>query len=342
MTHHVNRDDIVHEALERWPTPEHSSEFWSELSEHLAAQSQTTPRAQVKLAAESPGARVDAAPADIPTITELRPMPTTPTRRHPRWLPAAAAVAVVAATAGLVGVMSNRSSTGDQGVQIAGQPAPLGTGADARDSSRAQHAALEWLDLMAEGDLRSAWEMLGPTARDAWVTFDAFEDARTGFSEGIALWATAERREVGTISIDTAGDEALHVTTISGVRHPEGMTEDSAVTILVREDAAGRHTIEPFFPAGSAGLRFNAPVPAAEPPLMDRDAPVVVALPAENADLRLILDRDASLVTPEQDGSGLTTFVPSGGWTPGRHTVTAVLVSGTGAPMAAVVVFEVQ
>ena len=338
MTQHRHRDDLVYETLERLATPEHHGEFWSELGEQLATQTQTTPR-QGRTIAESSHAGVAAAPSDVPANTELRRVPATTTQRHPRRLLAAAAVALVAATAGLIGATSNSP---DQGVQVTGQPEPLGPGADTRDASRAPRAALEWLDLMAEGDLRTAWEMLGLTARSAWVTFDAFDGARTGFSEGIALWATAERREVGTISIDTAGDEVLHVTTITGVRHPAGMIEDSAVTILVREDAAGRHTIEPFFPAGSAGLRFNAPVPAAKPPLMDRDAPIVVAVPAENTDLRLIIDRDASLVTPEQDGSGFATLVPSGGWTPGRHTVTAVIVGGTGAPMAAAVVFEVQ
>ena len=63
---------------------------------------------------------------------------------------------------------------------------------------------------------------------------------------------------------------------------------------------------------------------------------------AKRVTQQLVIDRDGAVVEPTQHRPGQVQYAPQQGWSPGRHVVTAVLVSGTGAPMATAVVFQVS
>jgi hypothetical protein len=47
------------------------------------------------------------------------------------------------------------------------------------------------------------------------------------------------------------------------------------------------------------------------------------------------------VVAATPDGSGQASYVPAGGWSSGRHVVTAVLVGPSGQAITAAVVFDV-
>jgi len=338
MTQRADHDDVVRAALDRVPTPEHEFGFWHELDRRLDHLPPSPIGLQSPLGTQdhmAPGREITTAPA---TLAILEARPAKGRARPPRWLLVAAAVVIVASVAGAIGAIGG-SDKGD--VHVGTQPpSPTSTSVPPATAT-AQDAALAWLDKMAAGDLRSAWDALGPTAKDAWPSFDAFAAARSSFSEGIASWATADGRQAGTVAVGPAGQPAFYVTTITGVRHAEGTTEDGAIAIIVRDEGAGRHTIEPFSPAGSAGLQLTAPASAAHAPSVDRSAPVTATAPTDTARLQFVLDRDTAVVEPTQNRAGQAQYAPPQGWSPGRHVVTAVLVSGTGAPMATAVVFQV-
>jgi hypothetical protein len=205
-------------------------------------------------------------------------------------------------------------------------------------AAAAQAATLDWIDLLAAGDMAGAWELLGPAAQAGWGSYEAFEEARTAFAEGFATWASAEGRQVGVATVARTDQGALHVVTLTGVRAPEGNREDGAVALPVREDTNGRYLVEPPSPAGALTVEFTSPVPAAMPPVVDAEEAVVVATAGPSSGLYLVVDGE--VVTPVLGSGGTASYVPPGGWIPGRHAVAAVVDSGAG-PAATAIVFDV-
>lgn len=336
-------------AFRRLPTPDHRPDFWDELEHRLETEPREGPSEEQP--AVPPPPRPADPEGDGDEVIEL-PATAPVRRRPPRWLAAAALLVVVAVAATVVGIVTGDD---DQRIDVAdppttsapaatSEPAPASTsivvepGADAQG---AQDAALEWIDLLAAGDMAAAWERLGPTAQAGWGSYDEFEGARTDFAEGLGLWSTAERREVGAVTVIEFPDGgALHVVTLTGVRRPEGMEEDSAFALAVREEPDGTYLVEPPSPAGSEPVAFTTPVPDTVPAQIAADDPVVVSS-EPGADLAVVIDRDGDVVPLDVDAAGQATYRPSDGWSAGRHVVTAVQVGDDGSPSAAAIALQV-
>jgi hypothetical protein len=241
------------------------------------------------------GARVGTTPA-----TDVLPAPTpTPT--------------------GPVTTMANGPTTATAGTTPA-------TVADRRDEARV--TALAWIDHLAAGETRAAWDLLGPATRRDWGSYDRFADARTGFAEGLGSWASAPDRTVSTTTVSTDVGK-VHVVTFSGVRQAEGMTELATEAIVVIDDRPGRQLVERRV--------LTAGAPTATAPEQRYDPVRVTGLPPETGVVMIVDDDGLFSITRDGDTA---VHRPASGWSPGRHTVTAVVIKGPDVPMALPVVFD--
>jgi hypothetical protein len=335
------RDRVVARALGRLPAPEHGPDFWAGVDARLAAANEPP----------QPAAR-DAAVADgdAPVI-ELRAAErserSTRERSARRWTrvaPLAVAAAIVAVVAG---VLATRDSSDDARSRVVlaapsettlplpntNSPAPA-NGAD----EVAERAAITFIDALSNGDLRTAWDMLGPASRDTWQSFDAFSGARSGFSEGLGTWASASNRTVSTtrVWVDDKTGASLHVVTFMGERRPEGMLTTEPYAMVVRVKSAGGVDVEPFTPHDTVGLRLLKPVEVS-PVSSTEDSPVVLETPTGTKSLALVVDAD--LVSTWSRPSTRVAYSPARGWPRGNHLVTAFAVYADGTPAAMAVSF---
>lgn len=258
-------------ACSQIPTPEHRSSFWADLKQRLVREGLAhSPVDDVSRSlgptSLGPTAAVDGVgEVDSQTVVELRPGRGDQGPSRWRLLVSAAAVVIVALAVGTrvvadrddgIGVTFQRGSdtstpiTADTITPDASTPTTT-----VADTAAAERAALEWLDLLAAGDLQAAWERLAPSGRDAWSSLEAFAASRTAFAEGMALWTRAEGRRVGTAKLETMAGESIYVVTITGTRYPEGKKEDSALAILVRTGAADGFLVDPFSPTSAGRVR---------------------------------------------------------------------------------------
>jgi hypothetical protein len=145
---------------------------------------------------------------------------------------------------------------------------------------------------------------------------------------------------VDVATVTRTDEGALHVVTLTGVRYPEGNREDGALAFAVREDADGNYLVEPPSPAGAVTVQFTVPTPSARPRTIGAGEAAVVATSGPVTALYLFVDGESEPVTPALGSDGTASHVPPGGWSPGRHVVTA-LVDGDAGPAATAVVFEV-
>jgi hypothetical protein len=354
------RDRVVARALRRLATPEHGPEFWAELDARLAGVNEPT-RATV------PDAVVTA--VDDAPVIELRPAEgreRSTRRKTLRWTrigPVAAAAAIIAVFAGVLGTRDGGDDTNRRIVLAAppettvapaapdssaatSQPAPQGSaGVDTNDV--AQRAAVGFIDALSTGDMKTAWDMLGPASRDTWQSYNAFNAARSGFSEGLGTWASATNRTVSTTTVlvdDKTGD-SLHVVTFTGERRPEGMPTSDPYAMVVRVKAAGGVEAEPFTPHDTIGLRFVSPPKGDTPARVAANATISVELPAGYRSIAFVVDGDAVSEGlgrgDAQNGSRASYSAPSGGWAKGRQVVSAFAIYGDGTPAATAVMFEV-
>lgn len=333
MTDHARRP-ASSEPLRHLPTPEHGPTFWADLDARLSQQDDAT----VALAPNPPPPPIPTAPpltvpAEVSEAPLLRDGGDRRSARFPR-----SALLVAAAIVALVGVTIVRTAVHDRAEHHVMVTNPSPTTGVSSPAAEAKAEAVAWLDALSHGDMRIAWDHLGPAARGSWSTYDQFAAGRTEFSEGLATWANADDLNVGAVALDSTSGPATFVVTLTGTRHVEGMDETGGIPMLVQQTATGGYTVEPFFPAGSTGaqLEIQGVGNAAQ---ISPDTPVTLTAPPGGR-LILVLDRDQATVTPSRTAMGAASYRPPGGWTPGRHTVTAV-ITGTPAPLADVIVFDV-
>jgi hypothetical protein len=319
MTEPRNDQDAARAALDRLPTPEHRAGFWDDLDRRLNDERRVvvaSPRAGDVL--------------DLRSLAEHDGIAPRKARRR-MLLPAAAVVLLVGAIAAtLLATREDRHATVT--LHPPSTSTTVATTTTPATPAEASATVLQWLERLAAGDMRGAWDLLGPTAREGWGSYDAFAAARSGFAEGMATWLTAANRKIGTATVTSDAAGAFYVVTITGTRQVEGNVEDGVVSIVVREDPAGRLSLEPFSPQ-SAGLTITPP---ASP-----SSTLTIQPPTADGELFVVLDRDGAAEPVRIDDAGSATFRPPGGWTPGRHVATAVMVTSSGTPMSAAVVFDI-
>lgn len=276
--------------LHHLQTPDHRPGFWADVEAGLRAEAQ--------------GARPAA-------------RPPRPVRRAFTLTAAAILLAVVVATAGL------RDHEVTTPIDTADRPVPSAV----QDEGPAR-AATAWIRALADGDMRLAWDELGPASKEAWASFEAFAGAEGSF--GLAQWA-GEGVDVTVTRVRAAPRDPMYVVTFA--------RGSEAYAVAVRGLPSG-YAVEPFTPHDTIGLQFVAPGVHAP------QDPVVVAVPDEQTEASLVVDGAADPVTPAPTGrrnpQGIElAYLPAGGWPPGRHVVTAFALYEDGTPAATAVVFDV-
>lgn len=316
--------------LGRMMTPAHRDGFWEDVD--TALRNEAGRMSPVTVAPATGAGRAPTPPA--------APRPPRPARRA---FTLSAAAVLLAAVVGALGL-----ENGERGGQIgtaAGTGPPTST-QEGTGPAGARTAAVEWIDALAAGDMRRAWEGLGPASKEAWASYEAFEGARGSFAEGLARWASVDGLEITAATVRTGPRGPLHVVTFSGERRLLGTPVDRAYAVVVREPVPGEYEVEPFTPQGTIGLQFVAPVPGDQPAPWSPDEPVVIAVPAAQTDVALVVDGSPSPVPPvatgrqSEEGVELA-YRPEAGWSPGRHVVTAFALYGEGTPAATAAVLEV-
>lgn len=323
-----DRRGAARPPLGRMMTPAHRDGFWADVDAGLRAEARRM--SPITVAATAGEADVAPAPARA----------GRPARRAFTLSAAAILLAVVVATLGL----ENDDRTGQIGAATGTDP-PAPT-QDDNGPAGARAAAVDWIAALAAGDMRGAWEDLGPASKEAWASYEAFEAARASFTEGLAQWASAERLEVTATTVRTGPGSPVHVVTFSGRRHLLGTPVDGGYAVVVREPAPGTYELEPFTPQGTIGLQFVRPAPGDQPSPWSPGEPVVIAVPDAEAEAVLVVDRAPDPVQPVATGrptpEGVElSYRPEAGWSPGRHVVTAFAVYGDGTPAATAAVLQV-
>lgn len=320
-------------SLGRMMTPAHRDGFWEDVDAALRDEAE---RMSPITVAPATGAGRTRTPPAAPRP----PRPPRPARRAFTLSAAAVLLAAVVAALGL--------ENGEPGGQLgtaAGTDPPIAA-QEATGPAGARAAAVAWIDALAAGDMRRAWEELGPASKEAWASYEAFEGARGSFTEGLARWASVDGIERTVATVRTGPRGPLHVVTFSGERRLLDTPVDGAYAVVVREPAAGDYELEPFTPQGTIGLQFVAPVPGDQPAPWSPNEPVVIAVPAAETDVALVIDGSPNPVPPiapgreSQEGVELA-YRPQAGWSPGRHVVTAFALYGDGTPAATAAVLQV-
>jgi hypothetical protein len=278
-------------TIDHLQTPQHRAGFWEDVDAGLQAEARQM------------------APARRPRRA----------RRAFTLSAAAVLLAVVVAAAGLGG------SDGGTSIGVADPPIQD----DGPTGARA--AAIRWVGALATGDMRHAWDALGPASQEAWASFEAFEDARDSFAGGLAQWAGAGV-DVTVTQVRAAPRTPMYVVTFTRL--------DTADAVVVRETTSG-YALEPFTPHDTIGLQFVGTGPQSP------DEAVVVSVPDERTEVALVIDGAQDSVVPTATGGssphGIELgYIPAGGWAPGRHIVTAFALYADGTPAATAVTFHVS
>jgi hypothetical protein len=317
-----SHDPTVRRALNRIATPDHDPTFWTELERHLDERPDPLPGTRRRSLADRLGGRL------LPA--------------HPRSASLVAAAFAIILVVVAVTLTVRQDDTVDVGtVDIPSDtygPSATTEAAASGAKKRAQAMALDWIERLASGDLAGAWELLGPAARAGWRGFEDFSAARTSFAEGFALWASAENRQVGTVELATNTDRPTYVVTITGTRTIEGTNEDGAASLVVVDGDDGGLVVEPFAPT-SAGITFTHNSSDDRSPTIGSNEPLEVTAPVAGQ-LWLAIDRDDEVAEVALDADRTASYVPSDGWTRGRHVLTAVVMS-EGVPITATTLFDV-
>ena len=155
----------------------------------------------------------------------------------------------------------------------------------------------------------------------------------------MALWASAEDRQVGTATLGPSGGESLYMMTITRTRRRGARTRIGALVAVVREELDGRLPVEPSSPI-SAGLPSMSSTPGPQPSAVGAEPVALESAGGERA--AVLRDRPG-----RRDGRSHPGRVRAGELRAGRplverrHVVTAVLVGPSRQAITAAVVFDV-
>ena len=131
--------------------------------------------------------------------------------------------------------------------------------------------AQEWVDSLASGDLRAAWELLSPISRHHYGSFRYFEDEAKAWADGVGAWSNAPSTDWYETHITSTGDGTLYAVTVAGaVSVDQQGTTTWIVRALEGEDPKietithGAAFIEPKVPDGDPTSQDRAGVMAPE------------------------------------------------------------------------------
>lgn len=252
-----DRDPIVARALRRLEVPEHAPDFWDRLERRLA----TDPDATAEADAGGDG-RVDGDEASL--VVALHPRPRPGPSHRGRFLAVAAALLVMMAAAALV--LSNRNHRVDVGP--AGPASTLNSEVppDAPSSpSESATVVLEFLDALANGDIRGAAARIGPSS-------ETYLEAIAGSTERFLqqageddgpwtgpIWAITSDRTTTTVELRPGEAVVVVSGTFSAM---EGVAERRHGAFPVRYmESAGAWVVEPwaFDPTTGGRIELRSP-----------------------------------------------------------------------------------
>lgn len=217
-------------------------------------------------------------------------------------------------------------------------PAPAGSDPRAEE---AEEVVLAWVAAADQGDVRAAWELLGPESRQMQDQAGLERLMKSALREGWGAWAYAEDLAVTVVPLAEVDGEQLWVVELSGVVPQEGPPAPARVAIVARtplDGGSGQATVEPFIPGAAAGV-VAVPLPG-EP----FGGSIPLGIEAGNLGYVVMVDgqvqsEPALEIAP---GGAVTAWRPVVPLPAGSHTVTVAYVARSGAPVMNWATFEID
>jgi hypothetical protein len=364
----VPPDQFVRTALQLLPIPEHGADFWSDVDAVLATEPVPAPRPLKRdtrrtLVADPATAAGTAAPG---RVLELVPDHSTalvpPALRRTSNLvlsAVAVAAAVMVVVAGTT-LVRQRSGDSPDAAEVAGStddteaPSASTTALAALSGSDAEvptEAVLAWVAALADGDMTTAWDALGPASQAHFGTKSAFAAEESAMAEGYGVWSATTPDDVLVTPVAVGGDGKVVVVTLVGTVAQEGTEQRRADAFPVRI-VDGEARVEPFAFAGELEIVVPEPVPAGgSRPLVRADDELIVVVPRGVEAPMLRLDDGDALVCGDAEGTELTelddapgqrcSYQPEGGIAAGKRVLTVAFLAPDGSGVAAeAVLFE--
>ncbi len=284
--------------------------FWVELEERLGSE-------------PAPAVELHRAPGARSTGRELA------ARRRRVVIGVAAAVAVVAAVAGSLALRDDdreRGKTVPATTPDGPQPSTAQTTevTYANAEGQALEAADLWIQRVADGDIDGGWDLLGRQSREQLGNADGFALVISEAATRYAPFAdTPDRREL-VVQLPT---QPIFLVVLTVESEADAA---SPIALLVRIEAEGPTTVEPFVPGPALDL-IGVPTLGGTPLLPG--AAVPLDLDAEAGAVVVVVDgTPAPEAWLERDASGAVTGVrPQPGLEVGVHSIAVaeVLPGGT-------------
>lgn len=148
-----------------------------------------------------------------------------------------------------------------------------------------------WVRALNEGKIEVAWGLMAPTSQLAIGSPANFENMGSELAEGWGSWATVEDPGY-SLEEDEAGRTLLIV---SGVVHPEGMTEQKEVGVPVVE-SDGVLLVSPFEEFGNVAVGLEQEAAGIKPPAVPADSGEGRRIVYSNSDQRVwLVDADGTV-----------------------------------------------
>jgi hypothetical protein len=214
-----------------------------------------------------------------------------------------------------------------------------------RGETASSDAVLAWVDDLRAGDGDEAWGALGPASQAHFGTQVAFEEQLTSMADGYGTWSDTQPDQVLITPVRVDDEGTLAVVTLVGTVTMEGREQHraDAFPVLVVD---GEAHLEPFAFAGEMEVVVPEDVPSdgTRPPV-DPGEELIIVVPSGADAPVLRLDDGEAVICGEAEGTELTdledtpgqrcAYLPTGGITPGEHTLTVAFLGSDGASISA-------
>jgi len=357
-------DQVIQTALRLLPVPPHGETFWEDLGRALDGSLgvATSAAPAVLVSADRTDERRVPVPPEVVDDDALALVPAALRRRSNALVVAVAAAAVVLVV--FAGSSLVRDGSGDERVDLAGagDPPDASPELDAlvddahpasatpvtlsdRNEAASSRAVSAWVDAVHSGDAGAAWAAMGPTSQQHFSSRAAFEAQLADMDRGFGAWSEVEPDDVLITPVGSGSEGTIAVVTLVGTTMTDGSEQRRAGAFPVRV-LDGEAMLEPFALAGELELVVPLPSSDSNPsPAVDQGAALVVVVPEGVEAPVLRLDDGDAVVCGEADGTelramddlsvGRCSYLPTGGITPGEHTLTVAFVGADGTSISA-------